>query len=48
MPCCAGIEARAAGETGRVGLFVGQFHCNALHAPWWRDVRSQAGRWWSS
>jgi predicted dehydrogenase len=35
-------EARAAGETGRVGLFVGQFHCNSLHAEWWRD-RSRSG-----
>ena len=35
-------EARATGETGRVGLFVGQFHCNALHAEWWRD-RSKSG-----
>ncbi|RPH47656.1 MAG: gfo/Idh/MocA family oxidoreductase, partial [Lysobacterales bacterium] len=30
-------QARAAGETGRVGLFAGQFHCNALHAEWWRE-----------
>jgi len=37
-------EASAAGETGRVGLFVGQFHCNALHAPWWRDVAKSGGQ----
>jgi predicted dehydrogenase len=37
-------EARAAGETGRVGLFVGQFHCNALHARWWRDRTKSGGQ----
>jgi predicted dehydrogenase len=35
-------QARTAGETGRAGLFVGQFHCNALHAQWWRE-RSKSG-----
>jgi predicted dehydrogenase len=30
------------GEVGRVGLFTGQFHCNALHADWWRE-RSRSG-----
>jgi predicted dehydrogenase len=35
-------QAAAAGETGRVGLFTGQFHCNALHADWWRE-RSRSG-----
>jgi len=32
----------ASGATGRAGLFVGQFHCNALHADWWRE-QAQAG-----
>ena len=27
---------------GRVGQFAGSFHCNALHAPWWRE-RERAG-----
>ena len=36
--------ARAAGETGRVGLFVGQFHCNALHAEWWRERAKSGGQ----
>jgi predicted dehydrogenase len=36
--------ARAAGETGRVGLFVGQFHCNALHAGWWRERAISGGQ----
>jgi len=37
-------EARAAGETGRVGLFVGQFHCNSLHAQWWRNRAKSGGQ----
>jgi predicted dehydrogenase len=37
-------EARAAGATGRVGLFVGQFHCNALHAHWWRHRALSGGQ----
>lgn len=35
-------ELAAAGETGIAGHFSGQFHCNALHAPWWRE-RAKAG-----
>jgi len=31
-----------AGETGPVGLFAGSYHCNALHAPWWR-ARARSG-----
>jgi predicted dehydrogenase len=37
-------QARAAGETGRVGLFAGQFHCNALHAEWWRERAKSGGQ----
>lgn len=29
-------------QTGPVGLMTGIYHCNALHAPWWR-VRDQSG-----
>jgi predicted dehydrogenase len=36
--------AAAAGETGRAGLFVGQFHCNALHADWWRSSELSGGQ----
>jgi predicted dehydrogenase len=36
--------AAKAGETGRVGLFTGQFHCNALHADWWRDRARSGGQ----
>jgi predicted dehydrogenase len=37
-------QARATGETGRVGLFAGQFHCNALHAEWWRERARSGGQ----
>jgi predicted dehydrogenase len=37
-------QARAAGETGRIGMFVGQFHCNALHADWWRERAKSGGQ----
>jgi predicted dehydrogenase len=36
--------AAAAGETGRVGMFIGQFHCNALHADWWRERARSGGQ----
>jgi predicted dehydrogenase len=32
----------AEGATGRVGMFCGSYHCNALHAPWWR-ARDKSG-----
>jgi predicted dehydrogenase len=34
----------AAGATGRPGMFVGQFHCNALHADWWREQAKSGGQ----
>src|ERR1700761_9285053 len=34
----------AAGATGRAGMFVGQFHCNALHADWWREQAKSGGQ----
>jgi predicted dehydrogenase len=34
----------SAGETGESGHFSGQFHCNALHAPWWRDLGKSGGQ----
>ena len=36
--------AAKAGETGRAGLFTGQFHCNALHAQWWRERAKSGGQ----
>ncbi|MBA3520692.1 MAG: Gfo/Idh/MocA family oxidoreductase [Rhizobiales bacterium] len=35
---------QAAGETGPVGLFTGRFHCNSLHAPWWRERAKSGGQ----
>lgn len=32
----------AAGQTGRVGLYSGSYHCHALHADWWR-VKARSG-----
>jgi predicted dehydrogenase len=32
------------GETGHPGHFSGQFHCNALHAPWWREREKSGGQ----
>jgi predicted dehydrogenase len=37
-------EAAKNGEAGRVGLFTGQFHCNALHADWWRERTKSGGQ----
>ncbi|RAK58939.1 gfo/Idh/MocA family oxidoreductase [Phenylobacterium hankyongense] len=34
----------ATGETGPVGLFAGSYHCNALHAPWWRERARSGGQ----
>jgi predicted dehydrogenase len=31
-------------DTGRPGLFTGHFHCNALHAPWWRERALSGGQ----
>ncbi|HEY0748474.1 MAG TPA: Gfo/Idh/MocA family oxidoreductase, partial [Steroidobacteraceae bacterium] len=37
-------RAAAAGETGRVGMFIGQFHSNALHSAWWREQGRSGGQ----
>ncbi len=34
----------ASGAAGRIGHFSGSFHCNALHAPWWRDRAKSGGQ----
>jgi predicted dehydrogenase len=34
----------AAGDVGPVGLFAGSYHCNALHAPWWRERGKSGGQ----
>lgn len=33
-----------AADTGGVCLFTGAYHCNALHAPWWRDEALSGGQ----
>jgi predicted dehydrogenase len=37
-------QLRASGATGRISHFSGSFHCNALHAPWWRDRARSGGQ----
>lgn len=37
-------SAAASQQTGRVGMFTGQFHCNALHAEWWRERTRSGGQ----
>ncbi len=32
------------GATGPVGMFAGSYHCNALHAPWWRERAKSGGQ----
>jgi len=31
-------------ETGMVAMYAGAYHCNALHAPWWRDEAKSGGQ----
>lgn len=31
-------------ETGPIGLYAGTYHCNALHADWWRDRAKSGGQ----
>ena len=31
-------------DTGPVGLYAGGYHCNALHADWWRDEAKSGGQ----
>lgn len=33
-----------AADTGRALLYAGAYHCNALHAAWWRDVSKSGGQ----
>lgn len=40
----AAIRAWRAADTGQVGLFAGAYHCNALHAPWWRHEAHSGGQ----
>lgn len=38
------IRAWEQADAGRVGLYAGAYHCNALHAPWWRDEARSGGQ----
>lgn len=33
-----------AADTGQVGLYAGAYHCNALHADWWREEARSGGQ----
>ncbi len=33
-----------ASDTGAVGLYAGAYHCNALHADWWREKTLSGGQ----
>lgn len=34
----------SAGAAGRIAHFSGSFHCNSLHAPWWREREKSGGQ----
>lgn len=38
------LQRWKAADTGRAGLFAGSYHCNALHADWWRDKDKSGGQ----
>jgi len=38
------VTAWDAMDKGRPGLFTGYFHCNDLHAPWWRQRALSGGQ----
>lgn len=38
------VQAWREADTGSVGLYTGSYHCNALHAPWWRDRANSGGQ----
>jgi predicted dehydrogenase len=40
----AAVERWEATDTGRALHFSGSFHCNALHAPWWRSADKSGGQ----
>jgi predicted dehydrogenase len=40
----AAVERWNSSDTGRALHFSGSFHCNALHAPWWRNVGKSGGQ----
>ena len=38
------LRAWREADTGRIGLFAGEYHCNALHAEWWREEAKSGGQ----
>lgn len=38
------VKAWQASDTGSIGLYAGTYHCNALHAPWWREEAKSGGQ----
>ncbi|HVF94527.1 MAG TPA: Gfo/Idh/MocA family oxidoreductase, partial [Sphingomonas sp.] len=38
------IAAWRSADTGPVGLYAGRYHCNALHADWWREEAKSGGQ----
>ena len=40
----AAVERWQDADTGRALHFSGSFHCNALHAPWWRSIDRSGGQ----
>jgi predicted dehydrogenase len=38
------MRAWRTAETGPVAMFAGAFHCNALHASWWREEALSGGQ----
>lgn len=40
----AAVRRWCAEDTGAVGLYAGTYHCNALHAEWWRERVKSGGQ----
>jgi predicted dehydrogenase len=38
------VRAWRTASTGRAALYAGAYHCNALHAPWWRSESRSGGQ----
>lgn len=38
------VRAWRDADHGRTGMFAGEYHCNALHADWWREEAKSGGQ----
>jgi len=38
------VKAWRVADTGLAGLYAGAYHCNALHAAWWREQAKSGGQ----